>query len=690
VKLRPHAPELVIVAAALAVAIGFAAVTIGHNGRLGLPLDDAYIYLTYAKQFGRAEPFTYFPGGGYSAGSTSILWPMTLAPFWTLGARGHALVWVSFTLCTALYAWTCVGIYWLAQRIAGRAVGVFAAGLAIATAPFAFTALAGMEVGLAAALLVAALLLLYDAPATGRPTKRLVACLAALSLSRPEAALIVAGIVGLAVLARLRQRDYRAAAWWIAPLMPLALWMLANRAFAGNLMPNTGVAKSHFYQPAFDWSYWWSAFTGQTKNALVALFWEDKSPFQWPKLFAIAWLVGAVRIVLWSKRERKLLVGALIVGSPLLLVVAVNASSGTWDLHDYRYIAAGFPLFALTAACAFAPPRAWARPWGPRAHVGGVAVIGALYAYVSIGPLRAEGRLYAQNAVDLERQVVTLGRYIHDQLPEARIMLHDAGAIAYYGDSYVYDMLGLVTNHQARVANNGPGARFEFLERMPAERRPTHFAYYPAWMGHNEMYGTIVLQTPLGRQFAERRLVGGGDMMLIEANWDHVHTGERPLAPHPTWRIVDRVDVADIEDEQAHRWSGALGPRRYGDRTARYSVVHREANRELGLVVDGGRTIRGREERFTVTIDPAKPARLILRTGGEREYGFNEAITQPATLKITTTKTVTAKAPVPDGHLVDLEVELPHGTAAEVTVEVAATAPYRSFHWFVLQPDAAF
>ena len=69
------------------------------------------------------------------------------------------------------------------------------------------------------------------------------------------------------------------------------------------------------------------------------------------------------------------------------------------------------------------------------------------------------------------------------KLPDASVMFHDAGAIAYYGDGEVYDMLGLVTNFQAGVANNGPGSRFEFLESLPPERRPTHFAYYPGWMG---------------------------------------------------------------------------------------------------------------------------------------------------------------------------------------------------------------
>src|SRR5215468_12612290 len=117
--MRRYAAAAGIAALAALLAWGFAITVLRHTRPMGLPLDDAYIYLTYAKQFGRGQPFTYFSGGGYSAGSTSVLWPMVLAPFWTLGARGHALVWVSFALCAALYAATCVACYRLAREIAG-------------------------------------------------------------------------------------------------------------------------------------------------------------------------------------------------------------------------------------------------------------------------------------------------------------------------------------------------------------------------------------------------------------------------------------------------------------------------------------------------------------------------------------------------------------------------------------------
>src|SRR5262247_1322410 len=148
-RLRPHAAAIAITVAAIGLAWSFAAGVLHHTRPFGLPLDDAYIYLSYARQFGRGEPFSYFHGGGYSAGSTSVLWPMLLAPFWTLGARGDALVWVSFALCTVLYAATLVVGYRLVRDIAGEVAALVTAALVLAIAPFAWTALSGMEVALA-------------------------------------------------------------------------------------------------------------------------------------------------------------------------------------------------------------------------------------------------------------------------------------------------------------------------------------------------------------------------------------------------------------------------------------------------------------------------------------------------------------------------------------------------------------
>jgi hypothetical protein len=680
--LRPYAPAIFIAALAVAIAWAFAATTLAHTPRMGLPLDDSYIYLTYAKQFGRGQPFTYYPGGGYSAGSTSVLWPMVIAPFWTLGARGHALVWVSFLLCTALYAATAIGCYRFVRGVGGEIAGILAAVMVLAIAPFAWCSLSGMEVAFASSLLLGVLLLLLRAPKVGPPPRLLGVALAALSLSRPEAMLLAFGICGACVVQRARAREWRAAAWWLAPLAAPILWLAANRVLAGNFFPNTGVAKSHFYLPGFDWTYWFDALGSQTKAMMKGLFFDDKSPLVWPRVVLVLYVAGAVRVALWARREQKVLAGAVAIAAPVVMIAAVIATSGMWNFQNYRYIAPALPFIMMIGAAAFT----WHRylPWAGCLVVAGLG-------YRALPGMSADMKLFAQGAMDTNTQVVRIGEYIHDHLPDASIMFHDAGAISYYGDGEVYDMLGLVTNHQAYVANNGPGARFEFLESLPPDKRPTHFAYYPGWMGTPEFFGDVLLHTNLQPGFEPRRLVGEGDMQIIESRWDHIGTGERPLNDHTGWAITDRVDIADVDSERAHDWHGRMGRRHFADPTARWSFVERETISQ-GLVIDGGRTIRDGGERFSIALDPAKPARVVIRTGGQRAYlPFHESIEKPITLRLLGEGKVLGELVVapPDGAFSELTFSLPlhslHASRVELSTE--ATGMYRVFHWFVLQPE---
>jgi hypothetical protein len=689
-SVKAHWLGICIALAAIVIALEFLGVVLRHTS-IGLPFEDAYIYLTYAKQFGRGEPFTYFSGGGYSAGSTSVIWPMLLAPFWTLGARGEALVWVSFFLCACLYAATGVLCGALVRRIYGPVAGIVAAGLALGVAPFAFTALSGMEVALASTLLLAAIYQLMIVELAGPPTRLLAVTLACLSLSRPEATVIVACITAVQVLRRLRARDVRSAAWWALPMLPPLLWVIANKAFAGHWFPNTGVAKSHFYLPGFDWMYWWDAVVKQTMAMLRGLFWKPDGPLVWPRIVALLWMIGAARVLVWAYKSNKLLAGALFVLSPIALVFAVIASSGAWSFHNYRYISAAFPLLMATAACGIAAFPVPARiRWAPQikhAWHAACLVLLVLFARAAYTPMRADMALYAQTAVDLERQVVRLGRYIRDHLPQASIMFHDAGAIAYYGDRPVYDMLGLVTNHQAHVANHGPGSRFEFLERLPPEARPTHFAYYPGWMGQAEFFGEVLVKTPLAPGFHGRRLIGDYDMQLIVARWDRAGTAEQPLSIEPGWRMVDRIDVADLESERVHGWVGSLGRRRLGDPTARWSLFHKDEQGSHALL-DGGRTIRGGAERFRTTVDPSKPVRLVMRSGGKPTYPFHESISKPVEVRLFDaggTQLGHAVIPAPTGTFAEVVFEVRAATPL-LELRTRANGPYRVFHWFVLQP----
>src|SRR5439155_26084760 len=115
------------------------------------------------------------------------------------------------------------------------------------------------------------------------------ACLAALSLSRPEATLIASAVC---IVSAVRRKN----AWWLAPLAAPLVWLVANRILAGNFFPNTGVAKSHFYLPGFDWTYWREAVATLSGRMFRGLFWDGTSPLVWPRVVAVLYLAGAARI----------------------------------------------------------------------------------------------------------------------------------------------------------------------------------------------------------------------------------------------------------------------------------------------------------------------------------------------------------------------------------------------------------
>ncbi len=638
-RLRRHGPELAIALAAAAIGVAFAATALRHARPLALPLDEAYAYLACAGRLGRGEPC--------AAGSASALWAALLAPAGALGAP----IWVVFGLCAALYAATCVGCYRLVQRIAGGIAGLAAAALVLGVAPLAARSLAGIEVALASALLVAVLLLLARAPREGPPPRALAVCLALAGLARPEAAILAVLVGGAAIAGRLRARDVRAAAWWAAPLVAPVVWLLLREGAA--------------------------APPGEVGS------WSDAIPLPRPRLAAALWLAGALRVLAWASRERRWAAGALVVAAPLVLIGAAIASGEAAGPGAARALAPAIPLVLATAACALAPGRATFAGRMPMriGRVVAAAVLAALWWSAAVPAFGTEPVRHARAAAELDAGAGRIGRYLWRELPGASILADEAGAIAYHGGVRASGLLGA-----GDAAAHGPGAIFEWLEGLPPRRRPTHLVFAEDRPEVSAFAGAVVLETWRPRRSGQGRGPGGA-LRLVAASWDHAGTAERPLDPHPGWRVVDRVDVADLAAERGHRWRGELGRHRPGDPPARRTLLHREV-RPTGLALDGGRTIRGGAERFTIEIDPARPVRLVLRTGGHREPPGHEALAGPVTASVSTRAgAARAELPPPAGAFVELALDVPMPGERHVPVRVAATGPYRVFHWFVLQPD---
>ncbi|CAN5906550.1 hypothetical protein BH11MYX2_BH11MYX2_29900 [soil metagenome] len=658
---RAHGVTIAAAIGAVVIAWAYAGTTRHAAGAIGLPLDDSYVYLQFAR-----HPFEYTRG--FSSGSTSALWPITLAPLRWFG------VWGAFIACLSLFTAVVIGVSMLARRIVGGACSsIVATAIILGVPAFAWTALSGMDVALTAALLFATAGVLAVDPME-RPTRRALAVLALTGLARPEAVVIVLFVCSASAIGR---RQWR----WLLPLLAPIAWFALNRVMTGHWMPASAIAKAQWNQPGFAWSAWWSDLVKNTGACVKGIWWDAASPLPQPRVCALLYLVGVARIVIWARREKRVGVVGVIVGAPLVFAGATLAATGMWTLHHYRYLMPALPMIAVPIGVAIAPVTRW--PRSRRASIGLAVVCVAAIARIAGPRHRVHAMTYAQGVADTNAQVVKLGRYVGEHLPDAVLLVHDAGALAYYSHVPVVDMPGLVTEGMARIANNGPGARFEWLESLPAEQRPTHLAYYRAWLGTDDFFGPTIIDGFLPSKFAPERVAGDEQMILAPIVWDHVGTGERPLDMQG--ELVDRVDIADLASEDAHAWSGALGVRSWADLSARWSLVGRDPR----MILDGGRTIRGGREEFVIARRAGQAAQLVVRTGGPAQVTGNERVVATQLhVRVDGHDVGTLALPAPMGPFNEVALTLP-AAGSSSRVEITSPRPYRVFHWFVLATPAA-
>ena len=206
--------------------------------------------------------------------------------------------------------------------------------------------------------------------------------------------------------------------------------------------------------------------------------------------------------------------------------------------------------------------------------------------------------------MDTNTQVVAIGKYIHRKLPDARVMFHDAGAIAYYGD-------GRGLRH-ARPRHEPPGRHREQrpgralrVPREPAARARARRTSRTtrAWMGTHEFFGDVLLHTPLRprhraaparrrRRHADHRRRAGITSAPASGRSTITRAGRSSIAStSPTSRASART-TGSASSAAA---TSAIRPRAGRSSSAR---------RASGLIIDGGRTIRGGGEQFTVHVDP--------------------------------------------------------------------------------------
>lgn len=624
------AVSALVVAAFALLYFKFAASFTG--GEVCAPLDDTYIYLQYAERLADGAFFRYSGTDAISFGTTSVPYSLLLAAVAWLGVRGQALLWFSYLLGGALLAIAAATAQRWAQLRWGAALGTAFGVFVASNGLILWSGLSGMDTAfyLAALLLSGLSLQRWSA---GHGTALLIAALAVLALSRPEGGIQVVLTIGtlLAVQRFLPAADKRPPGVLSPRSLPLAgLGLVAAavaaqplliRLTAGQWMPNgsmvKGVAtaaslvggKERLFIIARNlWEVLTRYVQGMDREVLVP-FNSSVPPLLLPLVCIGTWrLIERLR---QGEHDPAGLAAAVWYWSGLGLALLLQSSR-------YRYHIPYLPVmlllaiegaFALREGLSATSPERQQRP-GP--IVWGIMSYCLLYGLMG-GVLFAN--VFASNSRYVQTMNKATGEFLREHTPaEARVVVHDAGALAWFSRRFVYDGWGLTTTFAAKSATQGSGAVFEAFERHVPHALPTHFAIFPS--GLREFLSTDIASPELARFSGQGSAFlaapeAAEPVVITGADWSGALRGQLPVSVAAPGRLALDMDVADLDSE------AAAGYRVWWHFSAMMSAAHlataltKLPDTTGEPLLDGGRHLIHGYERFGVRV-PTATSRLYL------------------------------------------------------------------------------
>lgn len=391
--------------------------------RVGFPLDDSWIHLTYARNLAVHGEWAFQPGK-LSAGST--------APLWT------AMLSIGFLLNLAPYIWTYLlgalllwGLGLLGEMVIRRTspayqsrfpwVGLFL----ILEWHMVWSAASGMETLLHALLVTTILGMLMG----GSRRFMTLGLLAGLSVwVRPDGVTLLGPIAVYALAGRgsVMKRWRNLSQFLIGFTSLFVPYLLFNLVLAGTPMPNTFYAKQAEYA-AWQARPFLSRFRDLSLQFLAG-----------PSLVLLPGAIGWFILSVW-KRDWGTLAGMAWFGGYLLLYLQ------RLPVYQHgRYIMPTMPIFflwSLAALMEFYSSKSLGRyHW--IASTGWSFLVGMMcFVFWTVGAYT-----YSQDVALIDSEMVATAKWVAGNIPQDDIIAaHDIGALGYYDSHALIDLAGLIS-----------------------------------------------------------------------------------------------------------------------------------------------------------------------------------------------------------------------------------------------------
>jgi hypothetical protein len=487
----------------------------GASGGLGLPLDDGFIHLQFARNLASGEGLAYRTGSLVS-GSTAPLWTAILSLLFSL--PGPLLVWVKLA-GAALYAggaavtWTLARELDLAPAAAGAVVALF-----LLTDAMVWSALSGMEVGLFVLLAVGGVALhLRERRAASRGRCRPSLALAVLglaSLARPEGLLLLV----LAVADRLlfpppgtNRRDVLPglAVGALCALALIASVQLFSLAVSDSLLPTTYAVKTDGPRALLPSGLY-----------LLRVFGVLFRPHPLPVLLAAAGMLTLLERM-GTTRDRGLLPALWVAGLPVVYSLYDSPDAPMMVGNFGRYHFPLFPFVLVLGVLALerplerlaAAPRSW--------RLAATALLAAALVVPPLTSLAAGSDRYGWNVRNVNDSDVAMALWLRDHVPPAAVIAaQDVGAVGFLTPNPILDLTGIVTPEilpWIEGSTGSAGGRAGLMSFL-AERRPDYLMLfadsYPGML--ESMHAEVVRRVRLEHNVT----MAGSDLVLARPAWD--------------------------------------------------------------------------------------------------------------------------------------------------------------------------
>ena len=440
-----------------------------HTVGLGLPLDDAWIHQTYARNLVENGEWAFLSGQP-SSGSTAPLWTMMLAVGRWLGFEPRA--WSYFLGCVLLVISAWIIGNWLTHRSgASRRWWFFAAILLALEWHLVWASVSGMETIALILLVVIVFFWLESRNWNPLPMGMLIGLGVwfrpdALSLLIP-----VAWHVTLLNSVHFRRSLTKLILVFIGAMILIGPYIAFNYSLSNELWPTTFYAKQAEYavhkEIPFLYRFWTQlapTFVGVSAllvPGLILLFLTEIRQRSWWRMAPLIWVV--------------LYTGAYALRLP------VNYQHGRYAI----------PIIPVVMVLGMDGMIRWVKPYAKsmpqrlisRAWLSALPIL--TLAFWCLG-----ARAYAQDVAIIETEMVAASRWISTHTEEeALVAAHDIGALGYFGERTLVDMAGLVSPEVIPIMRD-EAALATFLDARGADYLMTFPGWYPLLVERAELIYT--------------------------------------------------------------------------------------------------------------------------------------------------------------------------------------------------------